>query len=124
MEFRKDIILNNESVSGDGNQIVGFIPEKLSTDPINLYQGRIWYNTTENIVKYYDGTTVLPLGAGTDLSNCERFDNNDYWYFSCNTLSGDWQVNRYSKIDNSKSQSTGTGTKPNNLITIESLTYS
>lgn len=43
--------------------------EKLSTDPTggDLYEGRIWYNTTDDRVKYYDGTAVKQVAELDDL---------------------------------------------------------
>jgi hypothetical protein len=47
----------------NGNEIRGVSVEKLAADPTgpDLYNGRIWENTTTGKIKYYDGTTVQVL---------------------------------------------------------------
>jgi hypothetical protein len=51
-----------------GNQIFGLRLEVLAADPTgpDLYEGRLWFNSTHNLVKYYDGGTVIPLGIGVE----------------------------------------------------------
>lgn len=54
MKFLNDIDLN-------GNSIKNGRFENLSEDPVtNLVVGRIYYNTTLNIHKLYNGTTWVP----------------------------------------------------------------
>ena len=52
-KFYTDINLNDQEI-----QSASF--EKLAADPTGggLYKGRFWYNTTTDLVKYYDGTTI------------------------------------------------------------------
>lgn len=49
----------------NGNEIRGLRVELLAADPSGggLYEGRLWFNTTSNLLKYYDGTTIIELGA-------------------------------------------------------------
>jgi hypothetical protein len=48
-----------------GNQILGLRVELLAADPsgAGLYSGRLWFNSTNGLLKYYDGSTVIPLAA-------------------------------------------------------------
>jgi hypothetical protein len=50
----------------NGSQALGLRAELLATDPVGgaLYQGRVWFNSTINVLKYYDGTTVISVGVG------------------------------------------------------------
>lgn len=43
------------------NQITNFRVEMLATDPVDLYEGRIWYNTTTKRYKAYQDATVKTL---------------------------------------------------------------
>jgi len=47
-------------VNMNGAEIKDFAIDKLSADPsgAGLYTGRVWYNTTTNLAKYYDGTSI------------------------------------------------------------------
>ena len=53
-------------LSLEGNQLKRFAFEKLSVDPEGgeLYQGRAWFNTTSRLLKYYNGTDIIPLNSG------------------------------------------------------------
>lgn len=42
----------------NGNEIRNVLVEKLASDPVSPAAARFWYNTTENKLKYYDGTAV------------------------------------------------------------------
>lgn len=53
-QFYVDIDLNL-------NQLINIILEKLPSHPTPANAGRPYYNTTENIVYYYDGTQWIPL---------------------------------------------------------------
>lgn len=56
--FFTDINMNDQEI-----QAVSF--EKLAADPSGggLYKGRYWYNTTTDLVKYYDGTAIQIVGS-------------------------------------------------------------
>lgn len=45
------------------NSIINLVLEKRSADPATFNQGRIYYNTTSNLVRYADGTAWNDLGA-------------------------------------------------------------
>ena len=45
------------------NSILNLVLEKLPSDPSVATQGRIYYNTTNNIVRYANGTVWADLGA-------------------------------------------------------------
>ena len=47
-----------------GNEIQDVKFELLVSDP-TLVEGRFWYNTTDNVARYYDGTTVIDITDGT-----------------------------------------------------------
>lgn len=53
------------------NQIVLVALENLPTDPSggNLVPGKIWFNTTDGDLKYYDGVEVVSLGNSTEIYN-------------------------------------------------------
>lgn len=50
-----------------GNQILGLRLEVLTADPSGggLYEGRVWFNSTDDLLKYYNGTAIIPLAAAT-----------------------------------------------------------
>jgi len=45
------------------NQLIGTLIERLDTDPTEPPQSRLWYNTTEKMLKYHDGTSAVPLSG-------------------------------------------------------------
>lgn len=49
------------------NQITGLVIEILATDPSGgaLVSGRLWYNSTTNQVKYYNGSSVQTVGTSS-----------------------------------------------------------
>jgi len=52
-----------------GNQLLNAAFEKLTTDPTTgNFEGRIYYNTTDDTLKLYDGTNWIPVGAITDIN--------------------------------------------------------
>jgi hypothetical protein len=57
--------LFNCDINLNGNQLLAAKLEVLAADPAggNLYQGRVWFNSSSGLVKYYDGTTVIAIGA-------------------------------------------------------------
>ena len=51
-----------------GNQLINATFEKLNADPITgNFEGRIYYNTAIDILKLYDGTAWIAVGAITDI---------------------------------------------------------
>jgi hypothetical protein len=50
----------------NGNQVLGLRLETLPADPsgVGLYAGRLWFNSTDKLVKYYDGSIIVPWGTG------------------------------------------------------------
>lgn len=56
----------------NGNQALGLRVENLAADPSGggLYTGRIWYNSTTNLLKYYAGATlgIITIGAATGVN--------------------------------------------------------
>lgn len=53
---------------GDGTW--GSSMQNNATDPSTPSTGQVWYNSTTNVLKYYDGTTVRSIGvAGAGLNN-------------------------------------------------------
>lgn len=51
--------------------------ENLATDPVSPRTGQIWFNTTDGVYKFYDGTSVFPFAKGGDLDNYLRRDGSD-----------------------------------------------
>lgn len=54
-----------------GNQALGLRVEVLASDPAGggLYEGRLWFNSTSNLLKYYDGTAVVAVGSATGVNS-------------------------------------------------------
>ena len=51
-----------------GNQILNGSFEKLALDPTTgNFEGRVYYNTTVDLIKVYDGTAWAPVGNITDI---------------------------------------------------------
>lgn len=57
--------------------ILNAVIEPLATDPVSPRIGQIWFNTTEEVYKFNDGTTVYPFAKGGDLDNYLRRDGTD-----------------------------------------------
>lgn len=57
------------SIDMNGNEVKGLRCEILAADPTggDLYEGRLWFNSTDNFLKYYDGTDVIEIGASTGV---------------------------------------------------------
>lgn len=70
----REILVN---IDLNGNQLLGLRLEVLAADPTggNLYQGRLWYNSGSNQIKYYDGSTVQALGTGSGGVQSLTVDN-------------------------------------------------
>ncbi|MEO0331812.1 MAG: hypothetical protein AAF223_09020 [Bacteroidota bacterium] len=62
-------------LDGNQNELQNWSLEKLGTDPTggDLYEGRIWENTGDNSVRYYDGTAVQTLATLEDLTSIGNF---------------------------------------------------
>ena len=43
------------------NQAKNMIMEELDSDPTTLTEARLWYNTTEKVAKYWNGTILIIL---------------------------------------------------------------
>ena len=48
----------NVDIDMDQNELKNVVIDQLATDPVSPVKGQIWYNTTVNEIKYYDGTTI------------------------------------------------------------------
>ena len=55
----------SDHLYASGNQLIDVVVEKLSTSPANPVAGRIYYDTTENKLKFYNGTAWV---AGSEYS--------------------------------------------------------
>lgn len=73
IKYLTDVDLNN-------NELQNAVVQNLATAPSGLEAGRIWFNTADHYLYYYNGTTSIPLGelpagtaamltAGTDTTN-------------------------------------------------------
>lgn len=52
-----------------GNQIIQASLEKLASDPgTNLFEGRMYYNTAVDKIKYYNGTAWVVIGEAGDIT--------------------------------------------------------
>merc|ERR1712146_215656 len=51
--------------------------EKLATDPASPRLGQMWFNTTEEAYKFFDGTEVFPFAKGGDLEEYLKRDGSD-----------------------------------------------
>tara|TARA_Y100001972_G_scaffold75196_1_gene91425 strand:- start:4558 stop:5220 length:663 start_codon:yes stop_codon:yes gene_type:complete len=67
---KQDFIVH---IDGNQNELQNWSLEKLATDPATLYDGRIWQNTTEDRVKYYDGTDVRVVATLSDVEGLLNF---------------------------------------------------
>lgn len=62
MEFLNDIDLNK-------NQIINVVLHKLSAAPASPVSGQIYYNSTDNTVYYWDGTSWVSIGGDITAVN-------------------------------------------------------
>ena len=53
----------------DGLQIKNVVVDSVASDPVSPVTGQIWYNTTSNKLKYYDGTTVQTVASESYVLN-------------------------------------------------------
>ena len=52
-----------------GDELRNAIIERLASDPGTTVEGRLYYNTTDNEYRYYNGTGWQPFGEGVIASN-------------------------------------------------------
>lgn len=55
--------LNNVDLTG--NQLLNFVVQVLAADPDPPAQGQMWFNSTSNRLRYFDGTTVHTLASAS-----------------------------------------------------------
>ena len=48
----------------NGNQIQNVVAQLLAADPGSPASGQFWYNTSDNVMRYYDGSAVVDIGSG------------------------------------------------------------
>jgi len=51
------------------NELQNAVIQKLASDPVSPVEGQFWYNTTSDVLKYYDGASVQTLAIGANLTN-------------------------------------------------------
>lgn len=70
-------VIGNITLVGGGT-IRNMKPENLATDPtvgeLAGYESRLWYNSTEKALKYFDGTSVQTVAKGGNLNDYLRKD--------------------------------------------------
>jgi hypothetical protein len=59
--------------------IQGFTIQNLSADPSNPIEGQVWYNSTSNVWKVEEATTVGSWATGNNL-NTARYGLAGCWY--------------------------------------------
>jgi hypothetical protein len=61
----------------NGNQILKFRVEQLAADPTggDLFVGRLWYNTTDNVLRVRDNDSTVTLGAAASGVNSLTVDD-------------------------------------------------
>lgn len=59
-----------------GAQLMNMRPEVLVADPVagSLFEARVWWNSTEKVMKYFDGATVEIIARGGNLNDYIRAD--------------------------------------------------
>lgn len=137
-KFYTDIDMNEQ-------ELRNFSLEKLAADPSGggLYTGRKWYNTTESVAKYYDGTAVqiyaartwvtseinklqrsqgsfdaspgsLPTSANKTQGDLTQIVSGDYWFISvAGTIAGIGGADELSPGDKLQYMGGGAGTAAN-----------
>lgn len=68
--------VNSHLVALGLSELRGWAFERLATDPATPTAGQVWENTTDGVIKFYDGTTVKSLSSttkvyGVDLNSAE-----------------------------------------------------
>lgn len=56
-DLQTNTSINNLTIPTDGKLVVPVV----SSDPVSPVEGQIWFNTTSNKYKGYDGTSVVEL---------------------------------------------------------------
>lgn len=54
------------SINLNGNEIQNVVVQNLASDPGSPAAGQLWYNTTDDVLRYYDGTTVIDLTSASN----------------------------------------------------------
>lgn len=52
-----------------GNELLNFLLEKLATAPVSPVAGRVYYDTTLNQARFYNGTSWVDMGAAPAVGN-------------------------------------------------------
>ena len=58
----------------------------LATNPVDGRIGDLYYNTTENALKYYDGTAWNPIGGGAITGLLDHIHTYDGAVFSVDSI--------------------------------------
>lgn len=53
-----------DNISLNGYQILNFRVQMLATDPGSPGEAQMWYNTTDHVLRYFNGTAVIDVLAG------------------------------------------------------------
>ena len=65
-------IIHEAHLVGNQNELQNWSQQKLSSDP-TPFEGQVWLNTTDNKLKYYDGTTIHTLADLGDVAGLLDF---------------------------------------------------
>lgn len=49
------------------NELLNAVVQVLAADPGTLVEGLIWFNSTDDMLRYYNGTDVIDIGSGGGL---------------------------------------------------------
>lgn len=60
-------------LDGNLNELQNWKYQQLGTDPVAPVEGQFWYNTTEDRLKHYDGTSVQSVAVLTDITSAMDF---------------------------------------------------
>jgi len=62
----ENIDLDADNVNANYTKSFKHLWRGYATDPLpaDLVEGDMWYNTTDDLIKYFDGTSILPLSIG------------------------------------------------------------
>tara|TARA_R110000803_G_scaffold145933_3_gene211727 strand:- start:17939 stop:19849 length:1911 start_codon:yes stop_codon:yes gene_type:complete len=69
------------------NQLLNASLQQIATDPVG-FEGQIIYNTTDNVLKYYDGSSWIALDGTGDITRVDITAGNGLSGTSVNTTSG------------------------------------
>lgn len=65
----------------NGNQLQNVVIHVLAADPGSPSEGQLWFNSTDNVIKYYDGTDIVTVGAAGGGGDADTLDSHDSGYF-------------------------------------------